>query len=198
MQPLNALHGNAAMQPEQHASATPVFGVTGWKNAGKTTLVAALVAELTARGFVISTIKHAHHRFDIDHEGRDSWRHRKAGARETALVSSARWALMHELGDDESEPDLDEIIAKMAPCDLILIEGYKREMHDKIEILRGDAGSDKPLWPDDPGIVALAASETPPGCSLPVISTDDTAAIADFIVTHCGLSNKTGRHHAAE
>ena len=114
------------------ASNTPVFGITGWKNSGKTTLVVRLVEEFTARGFRVSTVKHAHHAFDIDREGTDSHRHRVAGASEVALVSGRRWALMHELRDDD-EPALGEILARLSPCDLVLIEGYKREAHAKIE-----------------------------------------------------------------
>ena len=103
-----------------------VFGITGWKNSGKTTLTERLVAEFTRRGFRVSTVKHAHHDFDIDREGADSYRHRLAGAAEVAIVSGRRWALMHELRG-EDEPKLDEILARLAPCDLVLVEGYKRE-----------------------------------------------------------------------
>lgn len=107
-----------------------LFGITGWKNSGKTTLTERLVQELTRRGYQISTVKHAHHNFDIDHVGKDSWRHRKAGAAEVAVVSSARYAIMHEnLG--EAEPSLEAIVGKLAPCDLVLIEGYKRRSHKK-------------------------------------------------------------------
>ena len=104
-----------------------VFGITGWKNSGKTTLTERLVAEFTRRGFRVSTVKHAHHDFDIDREGADSYRHRLAGAAEVAIVSGRRWALMHELRG-EDEPKLDEILARLAPCDLVLVEGYKREV----------------------------------------------------------------------
>ena len=110
----------------------PVLGITGWKNSGKTTLTERLVRELTRRGWKISTVKHAHHAFDIDKEGTDSFRHRQAGAAEVAIVSGNRWALMHELRG-EDEPRLEAILARLAPCDLVLIEGYKRESHPKIE-----------------------------------------------------------------
>ncbi|MEZ5870410.1 MAG: molybdopterin-guanine dinucleotide biosynthesis protein B [Nitratireductor sp.] len=169
-----------------------IFGVTGWKNSGKTTLLARLVSELSRRGHVVSTVKHAHHSFDIDHEGTDSWKHRKAGARETALVSSNRWAIMHEL-QGHDEPPLDEILARLAPCDLVLIEGYKREGHDKIEVLRGERSRDAPLWPDDRSIVAVAAQTQPQGCALPCFDPDNVAAIADFILKHLGISKKGGR-----
>jgi molybdopterin-guanine dinucleotide biosynthesis adapter protein len=163
-----------------------VFGVTGWKNTGKTTLLAALVQELTRKGYKISTVKHAHHAFDIDHKGRDSWRHREAGARETAIVSSARWALMRELRG-EAEPSLAEILAKMAACDLVLVEGFKREPHPKIEVL-GEHSDEPSLWHNDPSIVALAGEAQPAGCEVPYFHRDDTAAIAEFIVYHQALS----------
>ncbi|MCG6858150.1 MAG: molybdopterin-guanine dinucleotide biosynthesis protein B [Salaquimonas sp.] len=168
-----------------------LFGVTGWKNAGKTTLVAALVRELASRGYIVSTIKHAHHSFDIDHEGTDSWRHRKAGAQETLLVSRLRWALMHEL--DEDEPPLEVLIEKLAPCDLVLIEGYKRESHEKIEVIRADSTTDQPRWPDDGTIVALAVAERPQGCTLPNFDPDDVPAIADFIRDRLSLPAAGGR-----
>ncbi|GIL00116.1 MAG: molybdopterin-guanine dinucleotide biosynthesis protein MobB [Alphaproteobacteria bacterium] len=174
-----------------------VFGVTGWKNAGKTTLVAALVTEMAVRGLTVSTVKHAHHSFDIDHEGTDSWKHRRAGSRETLLVSSVRWALMHELRD-EREPALDDLLAMLAPCDLVLIEGYKREGHDKIEVIRGEAGRDRPKWPEDPSIVAVAAEERPEGCALPCFHPDDARAIADFILSRLSIAAPGGGRHAAE
>ena len=114
---------------------TPVFGIGGWKNSGKTTLTERLVAEFTRRGLRLATVKHAHHDFDIDKEGTDSFRHRRAGAREVAIVSGRRWALMHEL-DGETEPTLDAIVARLSPADLILVEGFKRGSHPKIEVRR--------------------------------------------------------------
>ena len=125
-----------------------IFGVTGWKNSGKTRMVAALVSEFDRRGFTVSTVKHAHHSFDIDREGTDSWQHRKAGTKETLLVSRVRWALMHELQDEE-EPPMETLLEMLAPCDLVLIEGYKRENHDKIEVIRSESLIDKPRWPED-------------------------------------------------
>ena len=168
------------------ASNTPVFGITGWKNSGKTTLVVRLVEEFTARGFRVSTVKHDHHAFDIDREGTDSHRHRVAGASEVALVSGRRWALMHELRDDD-EPALGEILARLSPCDLVLIEGYKREAHAKIEARRADARQQTPLAPDDPHILAVANDRREPDESLPQFDLDDIPAIADFIAAHCGL-----------
>ena len=157
-----------------------VFGITGWKNSGKTTLTERLVAEFTRRGFRVSTVKHAHHDFDIDREGADSYRHRLAGAAEVAIVSGRRWALMHELRG-EDEPKLDEILARLAPCDLVLVEGYKREAHPKIETRRLDAKDNAPLSAIDPNIRAVAADHAIDGETMPVFSLDDVAAIADFI-----------------
>ncbi len=164
----------------------PVFGVTGWKNTGKTTLVTRLVAEFTARGYTVSTIKHAHHNFDIDQKGRDSYKHRHAGAQEVALVSGNRWALMHELrGADE--PKLDDVIGKLSACDLILIEGYKRESHPKIESRRVEGKSSEPLAPKDPAIVAIASDTPLPNETLSVFNIDNVVAIADFIADYVKL-----------
>jgi molybdopterin-guanine dinucleotide biosynthesis protein B len=168
-----------------------VFGVTGWKNSGKTTLTEKLVAELTRRGWTISTVKHAHHNFDIDRKGADSFRHRAAGATEVAVVSGRRWALMHE-SRGEQEPSLDEILARLAPCDLVLVEGYKREPHKKIETRRLEAKDTTPLSAADPNIVAIAADHRPAGENLPVFDLDDDAAIADLIEAVTGLSAPRG------
>lgn len=157
-----------------------VFGITGWKNSGKTTLTERLVREFVARGRKISTVKHAHHGFDIDRQGTDSFRHREAGAGEVAIVSGRRWALMHELADEE-EPALGEILARLAPCDIVLVEGYKRETHLKIEARRREAREHTPLSANDPNIVAVAADHPQPDEMLPVFDIDDIAAIADFI-----------------
>tara|TARA_R110002124_G_scaffold100107_5_gene246597 strand:+ start:16885 stop:17427 length:543 start_codon:yes stop_codon:yes gene_type:complete len=165
---------------------TPVFGVTGWKNSGKTTLVSRLVAEITARGYSVSTVKHAHHNFDIDQKGRDSYAHREAGAHEVALVSGRRWALMHELRGEE-EPSLADVLAKLSPCDLVIVEGYKRETHPKIEARRVGSKSDQPLAPDDPHIVALASDTSLIGEALPVFDIDNIKDIADFALRHSGL-----------
>lgn len=167
-----------------------VFGITGWKNSGKTTLVERLVTELTKRGWRVSTVKHAHHAFDIDKEGTDSFRHREAGASEVAIVSGNRWALMHELRD-ESEPDLAAILKRLAPCDLVLVEGYKREGHPKIEARRIDAKEHTPLAPNDPKIVAIAADHPVSEMNLPSFLLDDIAPIADFIERSVGLRRHT-------
>jgi len=163
-----------------------VFGITGWKNSGKTTLTEKLVAELTRRGYRVSTVKHAHHDFDIDREGADSYRHRAAGAIEVAVVSGRRWALMHELRGEE-EPKFDEILARLAPCDLVLVEGYKREGHPKIETRRLGAKDTVPLTAADPNIRAVAADHAVGGEKVPVFVLDDIASIADFIVAETGL-----------
>jgi molybdopterin-guanine dinucleotide biosynthesis protein B len=164
-----------------------VFGITGWKNSGKTTLTEKLVAELVRRGWKVSTVKHAHHDFDIDKPGADSFRHRQAGATEVAIVSGRRWALMHELRG-EDEPTLDAILSRLAPSDIVLVEGYKRETHSKIETRRLEARDSTPLSGDDPHIVAIAADFVIDGESLPVFDLDDTRSIADFIERVTGLT----------
>ena len=162
-----------------------VYGVTGWKNAGKTGLMERLVAEIAGRGLTVSTVKHAHHSTDVDQPGRDSFRHREAGAREVLLASPHRWALMHELrGADE--PPLEELLAKLSPVDLVLVEGFKREAHPKVEAHRAETG--KPLLASkNETIRAVAADGPQPDCPLPVFDLDDTAAIADFILHEVGL-----------
>ncbi|EDZ41571.1 MAG: molybdopterin-guanine dinucleotide biosynthesis protein B [Planktotalea sp.] len=159
-----------------------IYGVVGWKNAGKTGLMERLVSEMTARGLSVSTIKHAHHSFDVDHAGKDSYRHRAAGAREVLLASRNRFALMHELSD-EDEPTLAELLSKLAPVDLVLVEGYKRDAHPKIEAHRSETGN--PLIADD-SVRAFAAD-----CALevdrPVFDLNATGEIADFILADLGL-----------
>lgn len=164
----------------------PVFGITGWKNSGKTILTCKLVAELTRRGFRIATIKHAHHLFEVDHEGTDSHRHRQAGAAEVAIVSGRRWAIMHELGDAE-EPSLRDILARLSPCDLVLIEGYKRENHPKIEVRRLAALDRTPLVDGDASICAIAADYPVPDAGVAVFALDDISGIADMIALKTGL-----------
>ncbi len=161
-----------------------IFGVTGWKNSGKTGLMERLITEFTARGLSVSSIKHAHHSFDIDHPGRDSYRHRDAGARQVLLASRNRWALMHELRD-EDEPTLSDLLKQLSPVDLVLIEGYKRDRHPKIEAHRKETG--QPLIaPEDETIVAVA-SDTSVSVDRPVLDLNDTAAIANFIAQHLEL-----------
>jgi len=162
-----------------------IYGVTGWKNSGKTHLMVRLVTEMTRRGLIVSTIKHAHHATDIDHPGRDSFRHREAGAQEVIVASPGRWALMHELRG-AAEPALAELMARLSPCDLVLVEGYKREPHPKIEAHRAETG--RPLIAfDNPTIRAVASDAQPDGLNLPLFHHDDTAAITDFILREVGL-----------
>ena len=162
-----------------------VIGVAGFKNAGKTTLVEKLVTELTRRGRRVSTVKHAHHSFDIDHEGRDSFRHRKAGASEVAVVSRSRWAIIHESRND-AEPSLQDMLARLAPCDLVIVEGYKRDAHDKIEV-RNLALDHPQLAGSDPTVIAIAATGAITDAPVPVFNRDDVKALAHFIEEHMGL-----------
>ncbi|MBP2227428.1 molybdopterin-guanine dinucleotide biosynthesis protein B [Azospirillum agricola] len=163
-----------------------IFGLTGWSGSGKTSLVVRLIPALTARGLRVSTIKHAHKGFDIDHPGKDSHNHRLAGATEVLVSSPKRWALMHELRGDDPEPALADLLPKLAPVDLLLIEGFKREPHEKIEVWRSAVG--KPLIaPEDPQIVAVASDGPVPGCPVPLLDLDDAEAIAAFVMARCGL-----------
>ena len=161
-----------------------VFGVVGWKNAGKTGLMERLVTEITTRGFTVSTVKHAHHSFDVDHEGKDSYRHRQAGATEVLLASANRFALMRELRDD-AEPSLEALLAKLAPVDLVLVEGYKRDAHPKVEAHRSVTGN--PLIAPGDKTVRAVASDTALELDRPVFDLNDTKAIADFILEQVGL-----------
>lgn len=162
------------------------FGIAGWKDSGKTTLVAKLVQELTSRGLTISTIKHAHHRFDLDQPGTDSHKHREAGANEVVLVSGKRWAIQHELRAQD-EPAFDEILTKLSPCDLVIVEGYKAEPIPKLEII-GPQNKDKPLWPGNANVVALACDHDIPECGYPQFKRDEIVEIADFILNFHGIS----------
>ena len=161
-----------------------IFGLAGWSGSGKTTLMTALIPELVSRGVTLSTIKHAHHAFDIDQPGKDSWRHRQAGAGEVMVSSQNRWALMHELRGTP-EPSFDELVRRMSPVDLLLVEGFKRHPHPKIEVYRRSLG--KPLLhPEDPFVVAVASDEMLPGLALPLLPLSDAGAIAAFILDHDG------------
>ncbi|MEO1723223.1 MAG: molybdopterin-guanine dinucleotide biosynthesis protein B [Pseudomonadota bacterium] len=168
-----------------------VYGVVGWKNAGKTTLVERLVAEIASRGFSVSTLKHTHHGVDVDRPGKDSHRHRQAGANQVILASSARWALMTELRG-EPEPPLDDLVAKLDPVDLVIVEGYKRDRHPKIEAWRAETG--QPLIArEDPTVRAIATNAPvealgPERPDLAVIALDDVRAIADFLLSDAGLA----------
>ena len=161
-----------------------LYGIVGWKNSGKTTLVERLVAEITGRGFSVSTVKHAHHAFDVDHPGKDSHRHRVAGAREVLLSSGRRWALMHELRDRD-EPALEDLLAKLSPVDLVLIEGYKRDRHPKVEAFRPETGNSL-IALEDETVTAIASSQ-PLTDERPVFDLNDVTAIADYILHEVGL-----------
>ena len=164
-----------------------IFGLAGWSGSGKTTLITRLVPELTGRGLRVSTMKHAHHSFDMDKPGKDSYVHREAGATEVMVSSTERWALLHE-NRDRPEPSMEELVAYMTPVDLLLVEGFKTYPHDKIEIHRAATG--KPLLTtDDPSIVAVA-SDTPESLSVsvPTLDIDDIPGITDFIVAACDLT----------
>jgi molybdopterin-guanine dinucleotide biosynthesis protein B len=155
-----------------------VIGLAGWSGAGKTTLLTRLIPYLVAEGVRVSTIKHAHHDFDIDTPGKDSWEHRQAGASEVLVSSGRRWALMHELRG-QAEPRLPELLAKMARVDLVVVEGYKSEPHRKIEVHRAANGK-PPLHPDDSAIVGIA-TDTPFAAALPSAHLDDIPAIAAMV-----------------
>ncbi len=161
-----------------------LYGVVGWKNAGKTGLMERLVAEISGRGLRVSTVKHAHHRIDVDQPGTDSHRHRQAGATEVLLASATRFALMHELRD-EGEPALETLLARLAPVDLVLVEGYKRAAHPKVEAHRAETG--KGLIAENDASVRAVASDVALDLDRPVFALDDTRAIADFILSEVGL-----------
>jgi len=158
-----------------------VIGLAGWSGAGKTTLLCRLIPALTARDLKVSTLKHAHHSFDVDQPGKDSWEHRQAGAEEVLVASAARWALMHELRD-EPEPRLPALLARMRPVDVVLVEGFKRESHPKIEVYRM-ANAKPPLHPNDKSIVAVAADMKFDRLAIPVLHLDDIEAVADVVLS---------------
>jgi molybdopterin-guanine dinucleotide biosynthesis protein B len=159
-----------------------IIGLAGWSGSGKTTLVAKLIPAIIGRGLKVSTVKHAHHSFDVDQPGKDSHTHRMAGATEVLVGSGRRWALVHELRD-ESEPALQALLAKISPVDLVLVEGYKRERHPKLEVFR--AANGKPLiHPDDPSVFAIAADCALPGAPIPVLDINDVAGITDVLLRH--------------
>ena len=162
-----------------------VFGFAGYSGSGKTTLIEQLIPRLVERGLRVSLMKHAHHDFDIDRPGKDSWRHREAGASEVMITSAQRWVLMHELRG-EPEPDLATQLRRFEPCDLILVEGYKRATIPKLEVYRAATGR-QALHPNDPDIVAVAA-DTPIATHLPVLDLNDYDEIVSFILRHTRLS----------
>ena len=168
-----------------------ILGIAGWSGSGKTTLTLRLIPALGQRGVSVSTVKHAHHNFDVDKPGKDSWEHRQAGAREVLVASGRRWALMHELRG-AVEPPLAALLARLSPVDLVVVEGYKRAPHPKLVVHRS-AVDGPPLWPDDPNVLAVACDgETAAAVQtdgLPALDLDDPDAIADFIVERLELGS---------
>ena len=156
-----------------------IVGLAGWSGSGKTTLITKVIPVLVGRGLKIATVKHAHHEFDLDQPGKDSWLHRAAGASEVMVASSRRWALIHELRG-EPEPPLKDLLAKLSPADLIIVEGFKRHAHPKLEVYRASVG--KPLlYPGDDCIVAIASDGHLPQAPLPVLPLDDIEGIANVL-----------------
>ena len=170
-----------------------ILGLTGWSGSGKTTLLAALIPRFIARGLSVSTIKHAHHGFDLDQPGKDSWRHRHAGAREVLVASNVRWALMHEVEGDE--PGLPELLQRLAPVDLVIVEGYKANPHPKIEVFRSALGK-PPIWPGRPDIVAVACDDPPSSDPPRLLPLNDPQAIADWALGY--LQARATPHTALE
>jgi molybdopterin-guanine dinucleotide biosynthesis protein B len=159
-----------------------IIGLAGWSGSGKTTLITKAVPRLIARGQRVSTLKHAHHGFDLDQPGKDSFVHRAAGATEVVISSAKRFAILHELRD-EPEWDLPDLLKKLSPVELVLVEGYKRDAFPKLEVHR--AANGKPLLaPDDPHIVAIASDRPLPEAKVPVIELDDIEGIVDLLLKH--------------
>lgn len=158
-----------------------LLGIAGWSGAGKTTLVVKLIAASAARGLRVSTVKHAHHDFDIDQPGKDSFVHRKAGAAEVIVSSARRFALIHELAENEPEMSLPALLERLSACDLVLVEGFKTLAHPKLEVFRVANGRE-PLHPSDPCIVAVASDREFPRAQIPVVPLDDIAAICDLVL----------------
>jgi molybdopterin-guanine dinucleotide biosynthesis protein B len=171
-----------------------IFGLTGWSGSGKTTLVRRLVPELRTRGLRVSTMKHAHHGFDIDKPGKDSYVHREAGAVEVMISSRNRWVLQHE-NREAPEPTMEELVQYMTPVDLVIVEGYKSYPHDKLEVFRPSIG--KPLMAGENPTIVAVATDAPAEVqvAVPVIDLNDTAAIADFVIARCGLFELKARSH---
>nr|WP_301302027.1 molybdopterin-guanine dinucleotide biosynthesis protein B [Methylorubrum extorquens] len=159
-----------------------VIGLAGWSGAGKTTLLARLIPVLVARGMRVATLKHAHHAFDIDHPGKDSFVHRQAGASEVIVSSARRWAQIREVGEG-AEATLPELLRRLTPTGLALVEGFKREAHPKLEVFRAANGR-PPLHGDDPRIVGIASDFPFPQAAVPVVGLDDIEAIADLVTAH--------------
>jgi len=161
-------------------SGTRVLGIAGWSGSGKTTLIARLIPLLAARGLKVAAVKHAHHSFEVDHPGKDSYQFRAAGASEVLVSSARRWVQMHELGADETEATLAGLLRRVSACDLVLVEGFKRQGHPKLEVYRRSLGF-APLYAADPRVVAVASDEPLPQARIPVVALDDVAALAALV-----------------
>ena len=172
-------------------SVPPLIGIAGWKKSGKTTLTVRLIEEFTRRGLRVSSVKHAHHAFQIDDGDTDSAKHRRAGAAQVAIVSSERWALVTELRD-APEPDFPDVVARLAPCDLVIVEGYKSASIPKIEARRTAARERRPLSASDPLVIAIAADHEVTGEKVPVLALDDIAGLADLITRQLRLPGQPG------
>jgi molybdopterin-guanine dinucleotide biosynthesis protein B len=157
-----------------------IIGLAGWSGSGKTTLLAKIIPRLIARGYTVSTVKHAHHAFDVDTPGKDSHVHRTAGATEVLVASSRRWALMHELRD-APEPSVYDLLPKMSPVDLVLVEGFKAAQHARIEVYRRDVGK-PPLHPDNPHIAGIVSDTPFPDAGRPVVHIDDVEGVVDLVL----------------
>jgi len=164
------------------------FGMIGWSGSGKTTLIIQLIPELIGRGYSVSSMKHTHHNFDIDKPGKDSYEHRVAGAKQVLITGTKRWALLNE-NRDQDESSIDDLLAKMDPVDLVLIEGFKKHPHSKMEVYRPSV--ERPLLAlEDKSVVAIATDEQVEGGGLPVIDLNNVGAVADFIIEFCGLERR--------
>ena len=175
-----AEHCAAAAAVRQEVTQPHALGLAGWSGAGKTTLLIRLIPALVARGLRVSTIKRAHHDFDVDQPGKDSWTHRQAGATEVLVSSSRRWALMHELRD-APEPTLAELLKRLSQTDLVLIEGFRRGTHPKLEVFRA-ANQKPPLHPSDPSVVGIISDIPFPEAGRPVAGLDDIPSVADLVL----------------
>lgn len=170
-----------------------IFGIAGYSGSGKTTLIERLIPHIASFGLSVSVIKHAHHGFDVDRKGKDSHRHREAGAGEVLITCSSRWALLHE-SRDTPEPSLAEYVALLSPCDIVLVEGFKSDPLPKLEVYRPVTGK-PPLWPTMADIVAVSSDTALVGLPVPILNLDDAMSIATFICRHLGfIAENSGEH----
>jgi molybdopterin-guanine dinucleotide biosynthesis protein B len=165
---------------DDYKRAMRVIGISGWSGSGKTTLITKVIPRLVARGLTVSTIKHAHHGFDVDQPGKDSHTHRTAGATEVLIGSARRWALMHELRD-APEPSLYDLLQRLAPVDLVVVEGFKAALHAKVEVYRHEVGK-PPFHPDNPSVVGIVSDTPFPTAGRPVVDINDIGAVVDLLV----------------